>query len=177
MGGQLHILFHGLTVFVDRGRYLEACLVQPASRNGLADESFHAVLLTERSTVVPMQGNMELILDRVVTPRYPTLRGAEQFLLDAAVFDSQEREVDGRILLPLPNVIASAHYQFHGRPIVMPTSVTPPPVQPSLAHILIYQGVERAELRRAGRRMWEMPSRVVPGVRTDQYIGPVFPPN
>lgn len=177
MGGQLHILFHGMTVFVGRGRHLEACLVHPPSRNGVSDESFHAVLLAERSTVVPMQGSMELILDRVVTPLYPTLRGAGKFLLDAATFDSEEREVEGRILLPLPDVIASANYQFHGRPIVLPTAITTAPVQPSLAHILIYQGVERAELCRAGRRMWEMPSRVVPGVRTDQYVGPIFPPN
>ncbi len=176
MGSQLQILFHGMTVFVNRGRHLEACVVQPPTRNGRADESFHAVLLAERSTVVPMQGSMELMLDRVVTPLYPLLRGAEQFLLDAATFDNEEREVEGRILLPLPDVIASARYQFHGRSIVLPAA-NPTARQPSLAHILMYQGVERAELRRAGRRMWEMPSRVVTGVRTDAYVGPIFPPN
>lgn len=178
MGAQLQLLFHGITVFVNRGRHLEACVMPPAASAGCGGESYHAVVLADKSTIVPMTGRMELRLDRVVTPVYPSLHGAERFLLDGATFDNEEREVEGRMLLPVPDVIAAARYQFHTRSIFFAGEEAPRhTLEPALAHILIYNGVERAQLCRGGSTMWEMPGPLVSGVLTDRYIGPVFPPN
>lgn len=178
MGSQIQLLFHGITVFVNRGRHLEACVLPPPRQAGCGGESYHAVVLAEQSTVVPMTGSLELRLNRVVTPSQPCLRGAERFLVDGAAFDEEEREVEGRMVLPIPDVIAEARYQFHTRAIFYAGEDTPPNVvAPALAHILIYQGVERAQLCRAGRMMWELPAAPIAGVRTDRYVGPVFPLN
>jgi len=176
MARELHIIVHGLTTFVNRGHQLELCLVRRTTLPGYGGESHYAVLLTEQSTTaVPMQGSLELCLDRVVTPSRALLRGSEAFLREAEAFDAEEAEIEGRMVVPLPDVVATARYEFRHRAAVLGREdATAESLQPTLAYILSYSGVERAQLRTAGRMMWELPMPLIPGVQTDRYVGPVY---
>ena len=179
MARELHIIVHGLTTFVKRGHQLEICIARRPTLPGFGGESFHAILLTEQSTTaVPLHGALELCLDRVVSPSRAMLRGAEGFLRDGEAFDAEEMEIEGRMLVPVPDVVATARYEFHQRAAVLGREgASIESLQPTLAYILSYGGVERAQLRTAGRMMWELPMPLIPGVQTDRYVGPVFLPN